>query len=79
MDRSTFNVDRGPLVDQFSEIIDRPCDRFLALPAVRVHTLKKVPAPVQQGHSHHRHIQIRSRANRVACEHTKTSRIGRHP
>ena len=49
------------------------------LPALRIQSLKKVPTPVQQGHRHHRHIEIRSRANRVAGEHTEPSRIGRHP
>jgi hypothetical protein len=79
MDRAAFDLDRGPRVDQFREIIDRPDDRFLALPTLRIQTLEKVPSPVQQGHSHHRHVEIRSRANRVAGEHTKPSRIGRHP
>ena len=79
MDRAAFDIDRGLLVDQFREIIDRPRDRLLALPALRIQPLKKIPSPVQQGHRHHRHVEIRSRANRVAGEHTKPSRIGRHP
>ena len=79
MDRATFDVDRGLLVDQFREIIDRPGDWLLALLTVGIQTLKKVPAPVQQGHRHHRHFEVRGRANRVAGEHTKPSRIGRHP
>ena len=79
MDRATFDIDRGLPVDQFCKIIDRPCDRFLALLTVRIQPLKKVPSAVQQGDRHHRHFEIRSRANRVAGEHTKPSRIGRHP
>ncbi len=79
MDRATFDIDRGLPVDQLREIIDRPCDRLLDLLPVRIQPLEKVPSAVQQRHRHHRHFQIRSRANRVAGEHTKPSRIGRHP
>ena len=70
MDRATFDIDRGLLVDQFREIVDRPRDGLLALLAVCIQTLKKVPSPVQQGHRHHRHFKVGGRANRVAGEHT---------
>jgi hypothetical protein len=47
--------------------------------AVRIHTLEKIPSPVQQGYRYHRHFEVGGRANRVAGEHTKPSGIGRHP
>src|SRR5215470_9634011 len=56
MDLATFDVDRSPLVDRFSEIIDRPRNWFLALATLAVHSLEKISAPVQQGHRHHRHV-----------------------
>ena len=79
LDRATLDFDRGLLVDQVREVIDRPRDRLLSLQTVPIQPLKEVPAAVQQGHRHHRHVEIRSRANRVAGEHTKPARIGRHP
>ena len=79
MDRATFDVDRNPLIDQFRKVVDRPGDGFLGLMTLHVQALKKISSPVQQRHRRHRHIEIRSRANRVAGEHTEPSRIGRHP
>jgi len=43
MDRAPFDIDRGLLVDQLRKIIDWPRGWLLALPAVRIHTLKKYP------------------------------------